>query len=332
MATEEKKRIFTKVPAPVNALGLGLACLASATAEFSQVLAIPLLLNWAWILITLAIIPLALYLLKIILNFPAFKGDLKHPIFTCIVPAFAMALMIEAHFLGLIDTISGMVLWFVAVGVHIVFTITFLYNVIKGFKWENFTPAYYIAPVGIVVAVVCSEGFVTTLGADFTLLNEAIFWYGFLWYIGLLPAMILRLLGRSIPGPKKPSAIIMAAPPNLLVAAYVTLGAQGVTIQPMFILILVGFSILTTLWVYILLGWKLLRIKFNPEFASYTFPTVIGSVAMLKYASYLGMQGNALPTTFNLFGVINFYISTAIVLYVAICFLYFLVIKPRMKK
>jgi len=332
MATEEKKRIFTKVPAPVCALGLGLACLGSATAGFAKALAIPSLAIWAYVLAIGAIIPLLLYVLKIVFNFPAFKQDLKHPVFTCIVPAFSMALMILSLFLGKVHLESGITLWFISIGLHLVFTITFLYNVIKGFKWENFIPAYYVAPVGIICAVVCGAGFAPTLGTNFTILNEALFWYGVLWYIGLLPAMITRLLQKTIPGPKKPTIIIMNAPPNLIVAGYVTLGAMGVVIQPMLLLILVVFSLLTTVYVYIMLGWKLLRTKFNPGFAAYTFPTVIASVGMLKYSVYLGMQGNPLSGSFKTLGIIELIISTIIVLYVAICFLYFLVIKPKIKK
>ena len=144
--------------------------------------------------------------------------------------------------------------------------------------------------------------------------------------------MIARLLQKTIPGPKKPTVIIMNAPPNLIVAAYITLAPQGVTIQPMLLLILVVFSLITTAYVYILLGWKLLRMKFNPGFAAYTFPTVIASVGMLKYSVYLGLQGNPLSTFFRTLGIIELIISTVIVLYVAICFLYFLVIKPKIKK
>ena len=174
-----------------------------------------------------------------------------------------MALMILSHFLGLIDTTSGIALWFTSIVVHAILTTTFLCNVIKGFKWEKFIPAYYVAPVGIVCAVVCGAGFVPTLGPNFTTLNEVLFWYGCLWYIGLLIPMIARLLQRDIPAPKKPTIIIMAAPPNLLVAGYITLGAQGVAVSPILLLILVTLSILTTIWVYVMLAWKLLRTKFN---------------------------------------------------------------------
>ena len=329
----EKKRIFSKVPAPVCALGLGLACLGSCTAGFSQALGIPDLAIWAYTLAILAVIPLALYLLKIFLNFPAFKEDLKHPVFTCIVPAFSMALMILSHFLGLLDITSGIVLWFVAIGVHLVLTCTFLYNVIKGFKIENFIPAYYVAPVGIVCSVVCGTRFVPVLGTPFIVLNEAIFWYGLLWYIGLFPAMVARLSQRTIPAPKKPTIIIMAAPPNLLVAGYITLGAYGVVINPMLLLILVGFSILSTVYIYIKLAWKLLWGKFNPGFAAFTFPTVIGGVGMLKYSAWLTGNGFAeIAPFFKYLGVAHFCISTAIVLYVAICFLYYLVIKPNLNR
>jgi len=332
METEKTKRKFTKVPAPVCALGLGLACLASATGGFAAFLAIPALAIWSYVLAVGAIIPLALYLLKIAFNFPAFKQDLKHPVFTSIIPAFAMAVMILSHFLGLIDTMSGIVLWFIGIGLHVVFTITFLFSVIKGFKWENFIPAYYVAPVGIVVGVVCGAGFAPTLGVTFSTLNLFIFWYGLFWYIGLLPDMIARLAQKTIPEPKKPTIIIMNAPPNLLVAGYMTLSLPPfnyITVEPVLALMLVILSLVTTVYVYIMLFKKLLWMKFNPGFAAYTFPTVIAGVGMLKYGVYLGLQGNPLHILFKELAVIEFIASTIIVLYVAVSFLYFLVIKPK---
>lgn len=331
METEtEKPKIFTKVPATVCALGLGLACLGAGTSGFAGALAMPFLLIWAYTLAILAVIPLTLYILKIVLNYPAFKQDLHHPVFTCVIPAFAMATMILSPFLGLINLQAGIVLWFGSLGLHIVLTAVFFYFVIKGFTFEKFIPAYYIAPVGIVCLVANSAPFVSTLGANFTMLNEAILWYGLFMYIGLLPAMIARLSQRTIPAPKKATAIIMAAPPNLLVVGYITLGPQGVAVQPQLLLILVVFSMITTGYIYVRLA-KLLRSKFNPGFAAFTFPTVISSIAMLKFSAYLGSQGNGLSVFFKTLGVIEFIIATVIVVYVAIGFLYFLVIKPKLK-
>ena len=331
----EKKRIFSKVPAPVCALGLGLACLASASGGFAGFLLMPVLTIWSYVLAVIAIIPLVLYLLKIIFNFPAFKADLKHPVFTCVIPAFAPATMILGHFLGLIDSTSGVILWFVGIGLHVVFTITFLYNVIKDFKWENVIPAYYIAPVAIVVGVVCGAGFAPTLGVGFKALNLFILWYGIFWYIGLLPVMIARLLQRTIPDPKKPTIMIMNAPPNLVLAGYMTMSLPPhsyITVDPVLAIFLVVLSLITTVYIYILLLKKLLWIKFTPAFAAYTFPTGIAAVGMLKYGVYLGLQGNPLHVLFKWIAVIEFIATTAIILYVAICFLYFLVIKPKLKK
>lgn len=338
----EKKRIFTKVPAPVTAVGLGLACLASATGGFAGFLAaatgqdMTALVIWSYFLAWGAVIPLALYLLKIVLNFPAFKADMKHPVFTCILPAFGMATMILGHFLGLLDKTSGAVLWFVGVGIHFLFTITFLITVIKGFKWENVISAYYVGPVGIVVGVVCGASLQPTLGATFSVLNLFFFWYGVFWYIGLFPVLAARLLQRTIPEGKKPTNIIMNAPPNLLVAAIITLAVPPysiLTIDVMFTLFMVVFSLGTTVWIYyLLIGKGYLWKKFNPGFAAFTFPTGIAAVGMLKYGVYLGNVGNPLSLLFKWIGLIEFVASSVIILYVALSFVYFLVIKPMMKK
>jgi tellurite resistance protein TehA-like permease len=335
----EKKRIFTKVPAPICAVGLGLACLASATGGFAGFLAMPALLIWSYVIAVGAIIPLVLYLLKIILNFPAFKADMKHPVFGCILPAFGMATMILGHFLGLIDKTAGVVLWFVGVGIHFLFTATFLYYAIKEFKWEKVIAAYYVGPVGIVVGVVCGVSLVPVIGELFSVLNLFFFWWGTFWYIGLLPVLVARLLQRTIPEPKKPTNIIMNAPPNLLVAGIVTLFAAppagyGITgLDPMFALFMVVLSLITTVWIYaLLIGKGYLWKKFNPGYAAFTFPTGIAAVGMLKYGVYLGLQGNPLHLLFKWIGIIEFIASSVIILYVAVCYLYFLAIKPLMNR
>jgi exfoliative toxin A/B len=345
--SEEKKRIFTKVPAPVCAVGLGLACLASATGGFAQFLAgatglnMSALVIWSYVIAVGAVIPLILYLLKIIVNFPAFKADLKHPVFVCILPAYGMATMILGHFLGLINKPSGVVLWWVGVAIHFLFTITFLYRVIKEFKWENVIAAYYVGPVGIIVGVVCGVSLQAESGfsAYGGVVNLFFFWWGTFWYIGLLAVLVARLLQRTIPEPKKPTNIIMNAPPNLIVAAIVVLGAAPpngygiMSIDPMFTLFMVVLSLVTTVWIYaLLIGKGYLWKKFNPGFAAFTFPTGIAAVGMLKYGVYLGNMGNPLSLLFKWIGLIEFITSSVIILYVAICFVYFLVLKPLIKK
>jgi exfoliative toxin A/B len=86
-------------------------------------------------------------------------------------------------------------------------------------------------------------------------------------------------------------------------------------------------------WIYaLLIGKGYLWKKFNPGYAAFTFPTGIAAVGMLKYGVYLGVQGNPLSLLFKWIGVIQFISSSVIILYVAVCFLYFLVIKRLMKR
>jgi tellurite resistance protein TehA-like permease len=130
----------------------------------------------------------------------------------------------------------------------------------------------------------------------------------------------------------------MNAPPNLIVAAIVTLAVPpySLTIQwldPMFTLFMVVLSLVTTVWVYyLLIGKGYLWKKFNPGFAAFTFPTGIAAVGMLKYGVYLGNVGNPLSMLFKWIGLIQFITSSVIILYVAICFLYFLALKPLIKR
>lgn len=75
----------------------------------------------------------------------------------------------------------------------------------------------------------------------------------------------------------------MAAPPSLCLAGYLTVFSNPSE----------NYSVhtFTTGYIYdtscVCIFFRILRISFNPSYASFTFPLAIGATAVLKYSNYL---------------------------------------------
>ena len=300
-----KRASFAKIAAPLAGLGLGLACLGSVTLNFNILL--------GNILGGLAALVLGIYLSKIVMNFSAFKQDLKHPVFSSIVPTFSMGMMIIATYLGRINYEVGRIVWLVAVVLHGLLLISFLSNILRDFNFQNIVPSYFIPPVGIVVACISGGMF------NFPILCETIFYFGFISYIITLILVLINLAMGNIPSPKKPTLAILAAPASLYLAGCLSLNS---VMNPLFIYILVPLSIATTIAVYVMF-FKLLRIPFSPGYSAYTFPLAISAVAMLKLARYLNNSRIGWASYVELFAMIELYIAVLIMFYVGIRYLHF---------
>lgn len=300
-----KRESFAKIPAPLVGLGLGLACLGTVILNFNVL--------FSNILGGLAALVLGIYLLKILVNVPAFRNDLKHPLFSSILPTFSMGLMTISTYLGRIIYEAGRIVWIVAVIIHGLLLINFLRNILKEFDFQNILPSYFIPPVGIVVACMSGGMF------NFPLLCEIFFYFGFISFFITLALVIIRLPMGNISSPKKPTLAILAAPASLCLAGYLSLSTIP---NPVLLFILVPLSIVMTISVYVLF-FKLLRIPFNLGYSCYTFPMTISAVAMLKFTSYLKNFGSVWVGFFEVFAIIEVYIATLIVFYVGIRYLHF---------
>ena len=305
-----KDRI-TKIPAPLAGLGLGLTSLGSVTFNFNAF--------WGDILGILGGLVLIIYLSKIVINFSSFRQDLKHPVFSSIVPTFSMGMMIIATYLGRINYATGRIVWLVAVVLHGFLLISFLNNILREFNFHDVLPNYFIPPVGIVVASVSGKMF------DFPIVCEVIFYFGFISYMIILPPILIRLAKGDIPVPERPTLAIIAAPASLCLAGYLSL---NIIPNPIFLSILVPLSIAMTVSVFVML-FKLLRIPFNPGYSAYTFPLVISAAGMLKYTEYLSKSRIVWVGYVELFGIIELYIAALVVFYVVIRYIYFYLIADK---
>ena len=145
-------------------------------------------------------------------------------------------------------------------------------------------------------------------------------WFGIASYAVMLPMMLHRLIFRDTVAPAaRPTIAIMAAPPSLCLAGYLSFTAEPSLLT---VVVLLGLGILMAIVVYI--GFtELMRLPFSPGYAAFTFPTVIAANATYKAAAYFERAGIAPDAIAPLrdWAFFELIIATAVVGYVALRYL-----------
>lgn len=213
-------------------------------------------------------------------------NEIAHPVLGSFVPAFDMALMVLADLIASYSLPLGKAIWCLAILIHIVFALSFLYHRLIDFDLNHILPSWFVPPVGIVVACVTgsqmNEPFIT----------HSIFYVGCTLYLAILPLMMYRLIfGDRIQENQLPAFAIMGAPASLCLAGYLSAFSNP---NPQLVGVLLAISLMMTSLVYIsMIRINHLRIAFIPIYASFTFPLAIGSTALLKYAHFIGINSDA---------------------------------------
>ncbi len=256
---------------------------------------------------------LLLILIKKISYPKLFLKDLSHPVSGGFIPTFDMSLMVIAANISLVMYKLGLVLWSIAVIIHLLFFLSFLYYRLKDFNLNHMLPSWSVPPVGIVVAAV-TGGFI-----HHPVFIQYIFYYGFSLYIFLLPIMIYRLIfGDKIPDINLPAFAIMAAPASLCLAGYLSAFPNPDIHLVNFLLPL---ALMMTSLVYIsMFRINMFRIKFIPIYASFTFPLAIGANAVLKYANFIG-RNNDFWWVWHSIGVFEMWVAIIVTCWVSISML-----------
>lgn len=228
--------------------------------------------------IAIATILISIIVIKNFLHFNQMMEELKHPTLGSFIPTLDMALMVVSGFVVKFLPTVGKEIWLLAIILHVIFCTFFFYYRIKNFKIHHMIPSWFVPPIGIVVACVSGKAM------GFPVLNEWIFYFGFISYLILLPIMMYRIMFvEHIDDNRLPTFAIMAAPPSLCLAGYLTIFPNPSILIIDFLLPLALFM---TAWVYISFI-RICKIPFNPSYASFTFPLAIGSTAILKYSNYI---------------------------------------------
>lgn len=291
------------LPVAVSGLALGIA-------GIGNVLGIEVDPSMRYICAIIAAVWLLLVLSKKLIHPRVVWSEIAHPVAGSFIPAFDMAIMILADLVTKFSLITGQIMWYVAIIMHILFLVFFIYHRVRDFDLNHMLPSWFVPPIGIVVACVTSSH----MGSPE--ITKVLFYFGFAAYIVMLPIMIYRLIfGDRISDAQLPAFAVIGAPANLCLAGYLTAFNQP---DHTVIGFLLALGLITISLVYIsMFRINPVRIAFIPIYASYTFPTAIGATALIKYSLYLGVNTPDGKFWHSL-GLIEMVIASVIILWVLI--------------
>ena len=251
--------------------------------------------------------------IKIIVHFPTFKGEYSQVVPSSLYATFCMLTMILGSYFFEFNETFGRGIWLAGIFLHMTHIVTFTcYHVVKGFNKETFVPSWFVTYVGILVSAVVG------VPMEMPQLLRFIVIYGFIALGILLPLMVYRLVKNPLPQPLSLTAAILLAPSSLCLVGYLNVSAEPV---PVIIFSLYWIIFIKLLYVASKLP-QFLQLKFNPGFASLTFPLAISLVASIRMSGFLINQGmDSFGNLVREFSGIQLYLTTAIIAYVAYHFL-----------
>lgn len=292
------------VPVPLFAAVMGMGGLALAWRRATFAWALP---DWPWhILLGLAglmFIAISLaYLAKLIRHADAVIEDLNHPIRMAFVPTITISLLILATGLSEIAPSFASGLWWVGAVGHLAATIHVIGSWFRrpDISPTVMTPAWLIPVVGNVVTPLAAPAVGNLELAWFSFGIGVIFW------LGLWPLLLQRVLTHDTPLPEKltPTIAIFLAPPSVIALSWQSL--TGHLADP-FGLIMHGAAVF---FGFLLLAQipKLRTIPFSLPILAYTFPVATVATVTVGMAA---VTGSGFHTAL---GVIALAIATVVVL------------------
>ncbi|KAB3535773.1 TDT family transporter [Alkaliphilus pronyensis] len=298
--------LIKKIPIPIAGLMLALATTGNLLLPYGN------LYRNIFGLLSGAI--LILIITKLILFPRSLAEGFQNPVIASVMPTLSMGIMILSTYIKGFSPFFASFIWTIALSLHAVLIILLTKKYMLNFNIKKVFPSYFVVYVGIVV------GSVTAPAYGLASLGQAIFWFGFVMYLALLPLVIYRVfLVKDIPEAALPTVIIFAAPASLCLAGYLSSFQVKSPIIVGFLAIL-GAIMVTASIMYM---FKLLTIKFYPSYSAFTFPFAISTVAMKGTKSYLSSLNIELALLDYVIGFLEIW-TVAMVLYVLIRYIMFL--------
>ncbi|MBK6870229.1 MAG: SLAC1 anion channel family protein [Kineosporiaceae bacterium] len=213
----------------------------------------------------------------------AARAELRHPIRMAFVPTITIALLILATAgQDLVPQLARVAWWVGAVG-HLALTIAVLSAWFgrPDIGLTQVTPAWFIPIVGNVVTPLAAPALGSIDLAWFA------FGVGLVFWIALLPLLLVRVLVHSDPLPQKllPTLAIFAAPPAVAGLSWgVLTGGSGEPSADPIGMILYSATIMFVLLVLAQVG-RLRRLPFAMPWWAYTFPSAAAAASAIAMAS-----------------------------------------------
>lgn len=300
-----------RIPVPIAGLMLALATTGNLLLSYGSI--------YRNIFGVISAIVLILLMLKICLDFRSILKDLENPIIASTIPTFTMGIMVLTTYIKSYAPSVSKGIWIAAIVLHCFFIIYFTIKYILKFNITKVFPSYFIVYVGIAVVSITAPAYKALS------FGKVIFWFGLISYLILLPIVSYRIFHvRKIQEPALPTIIIMAAPPSLCLAGYISSFQEKSIIMICFLAVLsLIMFILALLYIP-----KILRGKFYPSYAALTFPLAITGVAMKQTNLFLIKSNNCI-------GMLKYLVkfqelvAVLIVIYVLIKYVKFIFVKDK---
>ena len=291
-------KFIKSVPMALCGLSLALAALGNLLLPFGA--------NIRYLCGILSGIILTIFVLKVFLDFPLANEELKTPIPLSVLPTATMALMLLSAYLKPFIGNVAVWLWYAAIAVHVFIMLLFFKRFVLSFKIGTVFPSWFILFVGIVAASV------TAPAMNARPFGQAIFYVGFTLYFVALILVISRLIkAKGLPEPARPTIAIFTAPMSLCIVGYFSSFEQK---SAPLVYTMLAIAVISYIYVTVTM-FSLLRIKFYPTYAAFTFPYVISALAFRLGNGFLVERG---LTFFGPVAQISLWLAVAIVLYVLV--------------
>lgn len=304
-------QVIKKLPVPIVGLMLALAAAGNLVLSYGNI--------YRNIFGVLSAIILVLMIIKIIKYPKGVAESSENPVVASTFPTLSMGIMLLATYIKPFAQTVAFGVWIIGLVLHAVLIINFTKKYVFNFNIKKVFPSWFIVYVGIVVGSVTAPAF------NMISLGKALFWFGIISYIILLPIVLKRVFKvKEIPEPALPTLVIFSAPVSLCLAGYmnsfqdknmIIVGILAVVSQFMLLCVLIQLP-------------KLLKLNFYPSYSAFTFPLVISAMSIKLTNGFLVSADR--PIVFLKY-VVKFeeLLAVVIVLYVLVRYLSFLFAKTE---
>ena len=290
----------------VRSVPLAIAGLALAFAALGNLL-LPYGAVFYYVCGLLSATLLLIFALKVFLDAPHARAELKTPVPLSVLPTSTMALMLLCTYIRPYAGDLAIYLWYAAAIAHVCIMLLFFKRFIIGFKIGTVYPSWFIVFVGIVTVSVTAPA----MGARPT--GQVAFYLGLALYCIALALIVFRMTRPIfVLEPLRLTAAIFTAPMSLLFVGYFSSFEQRSTALIYAMLVI---AVLSYIYVTIKMLTTFLKIKFYPTYAAFTFPYVISALAFRLGSDFLAAQGYDFLAPL---ASLSEWIAIAVVLYVSI--------------
>lgn len=271
------------LPVTLFSVVMGLAGLSLAWRRAAHVWDVPEIVGEALFVLAAAVFVLiaAAYVAKWLRHPDAVRAELRHPVKMSFVPTVTISLLLLATAgQDLVEDLAT-VLWWVGATGHLALTVVVLSAWFgrPDITLSQVTPAWFIPIVGNVVTPLAAPALGSVDLAWFAFSVGLIFW------LGLLPLLLHRILLHEVPLPDKllPTLAIFIAPPAVAMLSWQAL--TGEVVDPVS-RILHSAAVMFTL-LLVAQAARLRTIPFAVPYWAYSFPLAAVSAASIAAAAAL---------------------------------------------